>query len=77
MGRSPTSQGIEDRAIRHVATSTLLNHIAEDALQALEVFCPLPDVGNVLFGDALSLQILTLCGQRSNDCGQLKISAPA
>src|SRR5262245_6085738 len=50
---SPSIQGIEDRTVGPFSTWTLRDHLSEDALDMLQVFDPLPDVSNVLFGDAL------------------------
>jgi hypothetical protein len=50
-----TSQGIKDRAIRHVATSTFRDHAGEYALKPLQVSELAADVGNMMFGDALDL----------------------
>jgi len=52
---SPSIQGIEDRTVGPFSTWTLRDHLSEDALDMLQVFDPLPDVSNVLFGDALDL----------------------
>src|SRR5262245_26437685 len=50
---SPSIQGIEDRTVQPFATWTMRDHLRENALDMLQVFNPLPDVSNVLFGDAL------------------------
>ena len=48
-----SSQGLEDWAIRRVASSTLIDHRAERVLEPIEFSDPLPNVGDVLFSDAL------------------------
>src|SRR5262245_33188620 len=44
-----SSQGVKDWAIRRVASSTLIDHRAERALETIEFSDPLPNVDDVLF----------------------------
>jgi len=48
-------QGIKDSAVWRLVTSTLRNHITENALKPLQIRNATPNVGNVPFGEALYL----------------------